>query len=181
MRIQFTITDFTNHQSYSLIYPNNFVEDPVIMLQAKPSDHLYLSDFRLIQDKKTHFNLNLPDQGFEARDLAKHLKPIIEFVNNLTKPSLIKLFNSLSPEERRDTSLMAVEITEYQDDHDLDLAFKTQTPSQILCNQGDINYQDDYILTNLDTNRVDTCNKYQMHAYLEQALPDIYRILLNRK
>lgn len=114
MRIQFRISDYTNLQSCDLIYSDNFDEDPVTMLQAKPSDHFYSSDFRLIQDKMPNFDLNLPDQGFKARDLAKRLKPIIEFANNLTKPSLIKLFNSLSPEKRSNTSLRAAEITEYR-------------------------------------------------------------------
>ena len=70
-------------------------------------------------------------------------------------------------------------IIPYNSDEDLDQLFANQVPHEILRNQGDINFSDDYLTQDLDTLQVNTLTNIGLDQLLQKNLTDIVKVYLS--
>lgn len=69
-------------------------------------------------------------------------------------------------------------IIPYNSDEDLDQLFANQAPHEILRNQDDINFSDDYLTQDLDTLQVNTLTSIGIDQLLQKNITDIVNIYL---
>ena len=91
---------------------------------------------------------------------------------------MLDLYSKLSSSAKLNVALPDT-IIPYNDDSDLDFMFRGQDPHEVLRNQGDINFTDDYLTRDEDTFQVDTLTEQMLDYDLNKESGNILKAYLN--
>lgn len=173
IRITFPVTDYSE-----------------ILDQIKYTKGNYISieDFELnvSNDNKSNvYNLLFdPITIHSTKDIVvnvflKHLNRLAKYLNYYGKSgvTLLDLYNQLDSSQKSHIDMPDV-IIPYNSDEDLDQLFANQAPHEILRNQGDINFSDDYLTQDLDTLQVNTLTGLGIDQLLQKNITDIVNVYL---
>lgn len=173
MRITFPVTDYSEILD-KIKYTNG--------------DYISIEDFELnvsYDNKSNVYNLLFdPITIHSTKDIVvnvflKHLNRFAKNLNYYGKSgvTLLDLYNQLDSSQKSNIDMPDV-IIPYDSDEDLDRLFANQSPHEILRNQGDINFTDDYLTQDLDTLQVNTLTDIGINQLLQKNLTDIVNVYL---
>lgn len=132
---------------------------------------LFEKDNSILTHTKAAF---LASQDLEMiQNLGKLLKE-----NGDNYQDLLDLYSKLSSSAKLNVALPDT-IIPYNDDSDLDFMFRGQDPHEVLRNQGDINFTDDYLTRDEDTFQVDTLTEQMLDYDLNKESGNILEAYLN--
>lgn len=188
--------DLTNKASLTLTFPIDDMNAILRRLQVKDGEEIMLADPKLevisTKNGKTEKKTYRPVLFDKDNSILVHTKADflasqgLEMIQNLGKllkedssnyQDLLGLYSKLSSSAKLNVSLPAT-IIPYNDDSDLDFMFRGQTPHEVLRNQGDINFTDDYLTRDEDTFQVDTLTEQMLDYDLNKESGNILKAYL---
>lgn len=151
-------------------------------------DYISIEDFELnvsYNNKSKVYDLRFdPITIHSTKDIVvnvflKHLNRFAKNLNYYGKSgvTLLDLYNQLDSSQKSNIDMPNV-IIPYASDEDLDHLFANQAPHEILRNQGDINFSDDYLTQDLDTLQVNTLTSVGIDHLLQKNITDIVNVYL---
>ena len=183
--------DLTNKASLKLTFPVDDMNAILRRLQVKDGEEIMLADPELeviaTKNGKTEKKTYRPVLFDKDNSILTHTKADflasqgLEMIQNLGKllkedgdnyQDLLDLYSKLSSSAKLNVSLPAT-IIPYNDDSDLDFMFRGQAPHEVLRNQGDINFTDDYLTRDEDTFQVDTLTEQMLDYDLNKESGNI--------
>lgn len=163
--IEFPITDIKQYQKpnitieiseFTLIFPKTIIKSPNSINLITPNE--------LFPDQLIINNL----EDFKNNQKIKQLNYLSTLLINETG-SIFDLYNKLTPSSKMYAGVPDT-IIEYNNDEDLNYMFRNQNANEILRNQGNINFTDDYLIRDESTLKVDTVTSYTLYLYLQKHL-----------
>ena len=189
--------DLTNKASHKLTFPVDDMNAILRRLQVKDGEEIMLADPELeviaTKNGKTEKKTYRPVLFDKDNSILTHTKADflasqgLEMIQNLGKllkedgdnyQDLLDLYSKLSSSAKLNVALPAT-IIPYNDDRDLDFMFRGQTPHEVLRNQGDINFDDDYLTRDEDTFQVDTLTEQMLDYDLNKESGNVLKAYLN--
>lgn len=189
--------DLTNKASLKLTFPVDDMNAILRRLQVKDGEEIMLADPELevisTKNGKTEKKTYRPVLFDKDNSILAHTKADflasqdLKMIQNLGKllkedgdnyQDLLGLYSNLSSSAKLNVSLPAT-IIPYNDDSDLDFMFRGQDPHEVLRNQGDINFADDYLTRDEDTFQVDTLTEQMLDYDLNKESGNILKAYLD--
>lgn len=173
IRITFPVTDYS---------------EILDQIKYTKGDYISIEDFELnvsYNDKSKVYNLLFDPITIQStKDIVvnvflKHLNRFAKNLNYYGKSgvTLLDLYNQLDSSQKSNIDMPDV-IIPYDSDEDLDQLFANQAPHEILRNQGDINFSDDYLTQDLNTLQVNTLTNIGLDHLLQKNITDIVNVYL---
>ena len=183
--------DLTNKASLKLTFPVDDMNAILRRLQVKDGEEIMLADPELevisTKNGKTKKKTYRPVLFDKDNSILAHTKADflasqdLKMIQNLGKllkedgdnyQDLLDLYSKLSSSAKLNVALPAT-IIPYNDDRDLDFMFRGQDPHEVLRNQGDINFTDDYLTRDENTFQVDTLTEQMLDYDLNKESGNI--------
>lgn len=189
--------DLTNKASLKLTFPVDDMNAILRRLQVKDGEEIMLADPELevisTKNGKTEKKTYRPVLFDKDNSILAHTKADflasrdLKMIQNLGKllkedgdnyQDLLDLYSKLSSSAKLNVALPDT-IIPYNDDSDLDFMFRGQDPHEVLRNQGDINFTDDYLTRDEDTFQVDTLTEQMLDYDLNKESGNILKAYIN--